>query len=495
MNLSNTVVNALTNQNQFKQKAAFSSYLVTFLNILLWLSFIINVVVLAFFYPNLPEWNIGQLFKINGFTILIWATVTFFSALISTYSSNYLIGFKYRSRFIVLCLGFTLAVMLFVISNQVFISIASWFLMGYIMSRLIGIDKDWGEARQAASFTFKYFLLGTVFLSASLLLLSFQLDTFIIDQIINQIHTLPFYILIIAGLLLITAAIIQSAIYPFHRWLLSAMTSPTPASALMHAGFVNGSGLLLAIFATLIYASHTQDVIFIIGGLTAIIAQFTKLIQVNIKQKLACSTIAQMGFMIMQCGLGFYNAAVVHLILHGFYKAYLFLASGEEIKNSVFKKDEQLKIKPWQLLMVFVYTIAAAFIFSFFTGKGSQLDSGVFLTIIVAITAGQITYNMLKAVSLSMVQKLLLPPLFIFIGVAAYSFMYRIVTVFMSTMPMVADARPLSILQIVFLFIFLAGFFIMKLGWYRNIPWLYVTLLNISQPNKNTVLKYKSKTS
>jgi NAD(P)H-quinone oxidoreductase subunit 5 len=61
------------------------------------------------------------------------------------------------------------------------------------------------------------------------------------------------------------------------------MTSPTPASALMHAGFVNGSGILLALFSTVLFASNTL-IILIIGGLTAVIAQFTKLLQVNVKQ-------------------------------------------------------------------------------------------------------------------------------------------------------------------------------------------------------------------
>jgi NAD(P)H-quinone oxidoreductase subunit 5 len=137
------------------------------------------------------------------------------------------------------------------------------------------------------------------------------------------------------------------AIYPFHRWLLSAMTSPTPASALMHAGFVNGSGILLALFSTVLFASNTLIILFIIGGLTAVIAQFTKLLQVNVKQKLACSTIAQMGFMIMQCGLGF-SMRVVHLLLHGFYKAYLFLSAGG---NGAFEtaKPTPIKIKPCKL--------------------------------------------------------------------------------------------------------------------------------------------------
>jgi NAD(P)H-quinone oxidoreductase subunit 5 len=271
------------------------------------------------------------------------------------------------------------------------------------------------------------------------------------------------------------------------------MTSPTPASALMHAGFVNGSGILLAIFAPLIFASHTQDVLLIIGGLTAILAQFTKLIQVHVKQKLACSTIAQMGFMIMQCGLGFYNAAVVHLILHGFYKAYLFLASGEEIKHSAPKIIAQIRIKPLQALAVLIYGAVAAYFFSFITGKGTQLDSGIFLTLIAAITVGQVTYNMVKEKSLSSVQKIVVPPVLFLLGIGAYGLMYNVVTAIMGSMPMVAVAMPLSTLQIVFGIVFLTGFFIMKLGVYRQIPWLYVKLMNVSQPYKKTVLMYKPK--
>jgi NAD(P)H-quinone oxidoreductase subunit 5 len=458
----------------------------------LWVSFVLNILTLSFFYPNIPEWTLGNLFKINGFTILIWATVTFFSALISSYSTNYLKGFKYQSKFMLLCLGFTLSVMLFVMANHILILILSWSLMGFLMSQLIGVDKNWGEAREASKFTLRYFLAGTLFLAAGLLLLAVQLDTFLVSDIIYQINTLPYYIVLIAALCIITAAIIQSAIYPFHRWLLSAMTSPTPASALMHAGFVNGSGIVLALFATLIFASSTQNILLIVGGLTAIAAQFTKLIQVNVKQKLACSTIAQMGFMIMQCGLGFFNAAVAHLILHGFYKAYLFLSSGEEIKHSAPKKTEQIRIKPLQALAVLVFGTLAALLFSFITGKGTALDSSIFLILIVAITVGQVTYNIVKEKSLSTGQKLVLPPVLFLLGIGAYGLMYNFVTVIMDSMPMVAEALPLSALQIIFGIVFLIGFFIMKLGVYRRIPWLYVKLMNVSQPYKKTVLMYKS---
>jgi NAD(P)H-quinone oxidoreductase subunit 5 len=458
----------------------------------LWVSFVLNILTLSFFYPDIPEWTLGTLFRVNGFTILIWATVTFFSAIISSYSKNYLKGFQYQSKFILLCLGFTLSVMLFVAANHIIILISSWFLMGFLMSLLIGVDKNWGEAREASKFTQRYFLAGTLFLAVGLLLLAYQLDTFLVTDIITQIYVLPYYIILVAALCIIIAAIIQSAIYPFHRWLLSAMTSPTPASALMHAGFVNGSGIVLALFATIIFASSTQNVLLIIGGLTAILAQFTKLIQVNVKQKLACSTIAQMGFMIMQCGLGFFNAAVVHLILHGFYKAYLFLSSGEEIKHSVPKKMEQIRIKPFQAFVVLVFGTLAALLFSFITGKGTQLNSSIFLILIVAITVGQITYNIVKEKSLSNGQKFILPPVLFLLGIGAYGLMYNVVTVIMSSMPMVEKALPLSVLEIVFGVVFLLGFFIMKLGIYRKIPWLYVKLMNVSQPYKKTVLMYKT---
>ena len=364
--------------------------------------------------------------------------------------------------------------------------------MGFFMSRLIGIETNWGEAREASKFAFKYFITGSLFLSAGVLLLAIESETVTISGLANSLSVLPQPIVLIAALCIILAAIAQSAIYPFHRWLLSAMTAPTPASALMHAGFVNGAGILLAIFSTLMFASNTLNILLIVGGLTAIIAQFTKLLQVNVKQKLACSTIAQMGFMIMQCGLGFFNAAVVHLILHGFYKAYLFLSSGEEIANSKPQKPPHIRIKPLQAVAVLFFGFLGAVLFVILTGKGSELNSGIFLTLIVAITVGQATYNIVKQKSLSNLQKIIFPPVLFISGIAVYALLYNGVTVLMADMPMIAVPLPLSMVQILFGAVFLIGFFIMKLGIYRKVPWLYVKLLNLSQPNKKSVLMYKS---
>lgn len=460
---------------------------------LLWLLFAGNLIYLILYFSKMPSWSFKNVLKINGFTILIWTTVTFFSAIVSTYASSYLKGFKYHTKFMVLCFVFTLSVMLLVMSNNIIVLLFSWLMMGVFMSQLIGIDKDWGEAREASKFTLKYFLTGTLFLAVGLLLLAFYSGDFTVNGLAIAVITLPSYITIIAASCVIAAAIVQSAIYPFHRWLLSAMTSPTPASALMHAGFVNGAGILLALFATLLFTSNTLTILFVIGGFTAILAQFTKLLQVNVKQKLACSTIAQMGFMIMQCGLGFFNAAVAHLILHGFYKAYLFLSSGEEIEQTKPKKEKRIQIKPLQALVVLFFGLFGAYLFTVWTGKGTETNSSIFLTLVVAITVGQATYNVLKEQSLSIVQKIVVPALLFIVGIGLYALMYNGVTFLMNDMPMIDQPTPLSWVQIIFGFIFLSLFFVMKLQVYKKIPWLYVKLLNISQPSNKSVLMYKSK--
>lgn len=460
---------------------------------LLWLLFLGNLGNLLANGRDMGEWFLSDLLRFNGFSALIWTVVTFFSALVCTYAHRYLSGFRYRRRFMVLCLGFTFSVMLLVISYNVFLLLLSWLLMGLFMSALIGVDRQWGEAREAAAFTRRYFLTGTFFLSAGVLLLAYQSGAFTLGPITGAIGDMPGHIVLAAALCIIFAAIVQSAIYPFHRWLLSAMTAPTPASALMHAGFVNGAGILLALFATLFFASKTLNALLIIGGLTAIIAQFTKLLQVNVKHRLACSTIAQMGFMIMQCGLGFFNAAVAHLILHGFYKAHLFLASGEEIAQATPQKPPQIRIRMLQAVVVGVFSLVGAALFSWLTGKGSPGDSGIFLTLIVAITVGQATYNIVKQHSLSAFQKFAAPALLTLLGIGIYALMFNGVTVLMADMPMVAEPLPLSSVEIGFGIVFLIGFFIMKLGVYRRLPWVYVKLMNLSQPYKKSILLYKSK--
>ena len=264
------------------------------------------------------------------------------------------------------------------------------------------------------------------------------------------------------------------------------MTAPTPASALMHAGFVNGAGILLALLAPLMVFTTSHYFLFVIGGITAIIAQFNKLIQTNVKQKLACSTIAQMGFMLMQCGLGFYNAAVAHLILHGFYKAYLFLSAGSEIKQLNIPKIEHLKINTMQVIWVVLFALAGGSFFSLLTAKTSFTNSAIFLTIIVAITVAQSTYNILKYRNVSWLKKIFSAFWIFIFGISSYAVLYALVSYFMKDMPYTAQPEPLGFVHLFVAGVFLLGFFIMKLGLYKKLPWLYVILLNLSQPKPSS---------
>jgi NAD(P)H-quinone oxidoreductase subunit 5 len=178
-------------------------------NYLLWLLFIGNLTYLIYNFPNVPEWYYGNVLKINGFTVLIWTLVTFFSAIISSYGKNYLKGFEYHSKFSLLCLGFTFSIMVFVMANHVALLLTMWLLMGLFMSQLIGVDSRWGEAREASKFALKYFVAGSLFLSSGLLLLAFQTEAFTLSEIIFKVSDVPKSITLVAGLCIITAAIIQ----------------------------------------------------------------------------------------------------------------------------------------------------------------------------------------------------------------------------------------------------------------------------------------------
>lgn len=486
MNLFITHKNSILEQKE--NKAFFFNKIVSYF---LWFLFVANMVYLFWANSDFSKLMLQNYLKIDSFSVLIWAVVTFFSAVISSYSENYLKGFEHHSKFVVLSFVFTISVMLLVISNHISLFIFSWLIMGLMMAKLIGVNSNWEDAIQASKFTQKYFLASTIFLSIGVILPAIEIQNYFISELLLSFDRLPNYIIIISSICIIIAAIIQSAVFPFQHWLLSAMTAPTPASALMHAGFVNGSGILLVIFSAFIFVSNTFNVLFIIGGFTAVLAQFTKLLQVNVKQRLACSTIAQMGFMIMQCGLGFFNAAVAHLILHGFYKAYLFLSAGESIEYTKPQNSLKIRINLPQAIVVVFYAVLGAILFTTLTGKGKALDSGIFLTLIVAITIGQMTYNIVKQEVLSMYQKMVLPPVLFFGGILIYALIFNGVTLTMAGLPHTSKAIPLTTFQVVFGVLFLVGFFIMKLGIYRQVPWMYVRLLNASQPNKNTILNYK----
>ena len=128
---------------------------------------------------------------------------------------------------------------------------------------------------------------------------------------------------------LILAAVLKTAAFPLHGWLTEVMEAPTPVSALLHAGIINGGGFLLIRMAEAVQTSAgAMAALVMLGGLTALFGAVVMLTQSAVKTALAWSTVAQMGFMLLQCGLGLWALAMLHIVAHSLYKAHAFLSSG-----------------------------------------------------------------------------------------------------------------------------------------------------------------------
>ncbi|HEX2518070.1 MAG TPA: NADH-quinone oxidoreductase subunit L, partial [Castellaniella sp.] len=138
-----------------------------------------------------------------------------------------------------------------------------------------------------------------------------------------------------SGICLALAVIARTALMPVHGWLVQVMEAPTPVSALLHAGVVNLGGYVLVLFAPLLGVSLGARWLLVVFGLvSAVVAGLVLLTRVSQKVHLAWSTIAQMGFMVLECGLGLYLFAALHLLGHSLYKAHNFLNASSAVEES-----------------------------------------------------------------------------------------------------------------------------------------------------------------
>jgi NADH-quinone oxidoreductase subunit L len=139
----------------------------------------------------------------------------------------------------------------------------------------------------------------------------------------------------VVSMLLFIGAMSKSVQFPLQVWLPSSLYAPTPIHALLHAGIINAGGFLINRLAPLYgLAPDTLHLAFFIGGVTAITGAAIMLTQPDIKRMLGFSTIGQMGYMIMECGLGAFALAIFHLIAHGLFKATVFLNCGNVIHKA-----------------------------------------------------------------------------------------------------------------------------------------------------------------
>jgi NAD(P)H-quinone oxidoreductase subunit 5 len=286
--------------------------------------------------PGSVPLNVGVF--VDPLTAVMLLLVSFVGLVIARFAARALDGEPRQGRFFT-WLAFTLgAVLLLVVSRNLVMFTAAWMLTSYGLHHLLGHYPDRPWAVWAARKKFLISRLGDAFLLAAVGLTLWCFGSSDYAAIFARADAVrrsggpvdP--CLAAAGILFVLGAMTKSAQFPFHSWLPDTMEAPTPVSALMHAGIINAGGFLVIRLSPLVSLSHVAlDMLALVGAFTALFGGLVMLTQTSIKRALAFSTIAQMGFMMLQCGLGAFTAALLHIVAHSLYKAHAFLASGSAL--------------------------------------------------------------------------------------------------------------------------------------------------------------------
>jgi NAD(P)H-quinone oxidoreductase subunit 5 len=272
-------------------------------------------------------------FRLDSTSTTMAALVAFVGWVVVRYSRTYLDGEAREGAFHGLMLATLAAVLTLVQAGSLGVLVAAFLAVGLGLRQLLLFYPERPEARRAAA---KFTLVwgagdAALILAAALLWTAFGVaDLAAIAQAAPGGLPLAGQV---AVALLVLAAALKTAAFPLHGWLTEVMEAPTPVSALLHAGIINAGGFLLIRMADLVQASPgAMAALVMLGGLTALFGAMVMLTQSAVKTALAWSTVSQMGFMLLQCGLGLWALALLHIVAHSLYKAHAFLASGGAVR-------------------------------------------------------------------------------------------------------------------------------------------------------------------
>ena len=295
---------------------------------------------------------------VDQLTAAMLLLVTIVSGLVHVYTIGYMHGEPGYARFFANIALFTFSMLMLVMSDNFLQLFVFWEAVGLCSYLLIGHWYDRHSARAAATKAFIVnrvgdfgFLLGILLVFVVFGTLQYQP---VFAEAANQTGAVVDLLGAFGGgwevsamtlicLLLFVGAVGKSAQVPLHVWLPDAMEGPTPISALIHAATMVTAGVfMVARFAPLYNLSPlAMAVVAIVGGLTMIVGATIALTQNDIKRVVAYSTLSQLGYMMMACGLGGYVAGIYHLLTHGAFKALLFLGCGSVILAVHHEQDMQ----------------------------------------------------------------------------------------------------------------------------------------------------------
>jgi NADH:ubiquinone oxidoreductase subunit 5 (subunit L)/multisubunit Na+/H+ antiporter MnhA subunit len=285
--------------------------------------------------PLLGAAGLGLSVRVDWLSVVMLTLVSFVGWLVVRYANTYLDGDGAQGRFTGWLCATLAMVLLLVQSGHLLPFVVAWIGVGVCLHRLLLHFPERPGARRAARKKSASSRIGDTALLVAAGLMAYTGNTGEIAAINAQAAAgaagaaAPW----IAALLAVSA-VVKSAQFPLHGWLTEVMETPTPVSALLHAGVINAGGFLVLRFAdVLLLSPGALAGLVIVGGFTAVFAALVMLTQPAVKTSLAWSTIAQMGFMILQCGLALFPLALLHIVAHSLYKAHAFLASGSAVEG------------------------------------------------------------------------------------------------------------------------------------------------------------------
>ena len=285
------------------------------------------------------DFRIGLDLQFDQLTVVMVLVVTGVGFLIHIYSTGYMAHeggyyrfFSYLNLFMFFMLTLVLA------ANYVLLFVG-WEGVGLCSYLLVGFYFLKQSATNAGNKAFIVNRIGDFGFLLGMFLLFRTFHTLDFNGIFNQVSRFPadtlgqFGTLTIASLLLFVGATGKSAQIPLYVWLPDAMEGPTPVSALIHAATMVTAGVYVVARSHALYthAPTAMYVVAVIGCATAFFAATIGLVQSDIKKVLAYSTVSQLGYMFLACGVGAFGAGIFHLMTHAFFKALLFLSAGSVI--------------------------------------------------------------------------------------------------------------------------------------------------------------------
>ncbi len=307
----------------------------------------------TFHWADLGKLNLSVAVNLDSLTVIMFFMVTFVASWIHVFSLGYMAEDPRFHRFFTYLSLFCFAMLGLLISNSLLFLFIFWELVGLCSYFLIGF---WFEKKSASNAAIKAFItnrVGDLGFIVGLMLVIFYLQDVslagatakfraLADDPAAALFTQTFWGVNLAtwmGIGLFCGAVGKSAQFPLHVWLPDAMEGPTPVSALIHAATMVAAGVYLVARIFGLLTPQAQFVIAVIGcitlGMTALIAA----VQTDIKKVLAYSTLSQLGYMIFGMGVGAWVGALFHLLTHAFFKALLFLGSGQVIAGCHHEQD------------------------------------------------------------------------------------------------------------------------------------------------------------